>query len=229
MVANALWLEDPILSSIVGERCHDDPMENDQVDSEDYYWTIEMSTEAPSSYDVGARGHTAQLVLFHETRGRIKSMGHAQLLVVPYGYSADSFLNCADEVSSETLAAADFAVSIVEMTEGVGMVYIPSVTLDDSIRGQKLGLYLVINAVRALTDLAPKAVAVLEPSPFYAYRLDTVTRRKAAEKLSSYWAVAGFEFNECDADSRFMFALAEGLTDPDPFPPVPLSIIDALR
>lgn len=156
-------------------------------------------------------------------------MGHAQLLVVPYGHSAASFLNCADEVSVETLAAANFAASIVEMTNGVGMVYIPSVTLDDSIRGQKLGLYLVINAVRALTDLAPEAVAVLDPSPFYANRLDTVTRRKAVEKLSSFWAEAGFEFNEFDVDSKFMFVLAERLTAPDLFPPVPLSIIDALR
>lgn len=43
------------------------------------------------------------------------------------------------------------------------MVYISSVELDDNIRGQKLGLFLVANAIRALTDLAPQAVAVQEP------------------------------------------------------------------
>ncbi|WP_434923257.1 hypothetical protein ACR9WD_16595 (plasmid) [Glutamicibacter sp. PAEs-4] len=204
-------------------------MKTDDPNSEDFYWTIEMRTEAPSVHDVGAREHTAELVLFHENRGRIKSVGRAHFVVVPFGYSAASFLDCADEVSSTTLASAAFAASTVEIAGGAGMVYISSVELDENIRGQNLGLFLVTNAVRALTDLAPEAVAVLEPSPFYADELDTATRRKAVEKLSSHWTVAGFEFGESDTDSEFMSVLAGEIKTTDPFPPVPPSILDTLR
>lgn len=204
-------------------------METDEHDTDDFYWTIEMRTGAPPVLEGGARVHTAQLDVFHEVRGRIKSMGRAHFIVVPFGLSAVSFLDCADEVSSETLAAATFATSTVESAGGAGMVYISSVELDGNIRGQKLGLFLVTNAVRALTDLAPEAVAVLEPSPFHADELDTTTRRKAVEKLSTYWAAAGFVFDESDTDNRFMSVRAGELKDTDLFPPVPPRIIDVLR
>lgn len=201
-------------------------MTADQPDPEDtgHYWTVELHTTSPSQHDCGAREHNAELVVQHDDLGRQRSAGQAHLVVVPFGKSAAAFLDRADEVSAEPMAAAEFAVSDMELLEAPGMVFVSSVELDEDVRGNNLGQFLLTNAVRALTDLAPDALVVLEPAPINADSLPEPARRDAIDKLVSYWASAGFEFDEFDQNPRFMSVPARGLVKMDPYPRVQIDI-----
>ncbi|RAX48098.1 hypothetical protein DQ353_17125 [Arthrobacter sp. AQ5-05] len=121
-------------------------------------------------------------------------------------------------MSADPMAAAEFAVASMEFLDAPGMVFISSVELDEDVRGNKLGQFLLVSAVRALTDLAPDALVVLEPAPINADSLPEPARRDAIDKLVSYWASVGFEFDEFDENPRFMSALARGLVKMDPYP-----------
>lgn len=188
-------------------------MTEDQPDHEDndHYWTVELHTTSPSQYECGAREHNAELVLHNDDLGRRRSGGRAHLVVVPFGGSATAFLDRADEVSAEPMAAAEFAVSGMEFINSPGMVFISSVELDEDVRGHELGLFLLTNAVRALTALAPDTLVVLEPAPLNADNVTEPARRDAIDKLVSYWSSAGFDFDEFDENPRFMSALAREL------------------
>lgn len=201
-------------------------MTADQPDPEDtdHYWTVKLHTTSPSQHECGAREHTAELVLQHDDRGRQRSAGRAHLVVVPFGESAAEFLDRADEVSAASMAAAEFAIPDFEILDAPGMVFVSSVELDEDVRGSDLGKFLLINAVRALTDLAPDALVVLEPAPINADSLPEPARRDAIDKLVPYWASAGFEFDEFTHNPRFMSVRARGLVQMDPYPRVQLNI-----
>lgn len=209
-----------------GELCKNGPMTAHLPvpEATDLYWTVELRTSAPSLLNYGAREYSAQLLLQHEDLGRYRSAGDAHLVMVPFGKSATTFLDCADEVSEQTRAAAQYVASTLKILHSPGMIFVSSVEIKEDVRGYQLGLFLLTNAVRAITALAPDALVVIEPAPPRAESLLPPVRRKAISKLASYLDSVGFEFSAFEQQPKFMYVPARALKDVARYPRVPFDI-----